>query len=195
VPASPEAARAALDTLRNDRLAGRVDQSHYLERSEYLQRVAAGEKIAAVDPHAVTMDQQFQRQYEEHMRPPAMEQYRLPPMPIEFDIATRKALAAASIPDHLAAPIAEGVVRASQATKGASAGEVQVIAQSVAGKLRDAWGDQFDTRLAAVEDLLDDMAEADPLIGAIVDRMPHAFAADLAVMTHLDTVAQYRSRR
>ena len=68
-PANAQEAQAALDTLRNERVAGRVDQSHYLERAEYLQRVIAGEQVAAPNQYP-TIEERLAQQYDEAMKAP-----------------------------------------------------------------------------------------------------------------------------
>jgi hypothetical protein len=200
-PASPEQASAMLNALRTDRLNDRVSQDRYLERSEYLRRVIAGEKIAAVDPYGVTMEQKLEREHEEYWTPPTdVAGYgQLPSVSEdpgkdgEWNLAVRKAFVAAGIPKHLAAPILEGMKETTRALEKAAPSVREAKSVSTLEHFRQSWGAEYDKRIAAIEDVLHLMAEADPRIAAIVDNHQWTFVASPAVIDYLDRVAQARA--
>jgi hypothetical protein len=205
-PASPDAARAALDSLRNERLANRLSQDQYLSRSEYLQRVIAGEKIAAVDPHAITQEQRFTQQYDELMQPPGpgvRYNFGSPPpgdtTPKEdldaINVKAAEALRAAGIPAHLGGPIYDSIDAMARKFADASESDIQLQLSSTKGRLQSLWGDQSTARIDAISNFLVEKANASAFLGEILDHTPWAIFGDPVVMEYLDRVVQHRARR
>ncbi len=195
-PANPQEAQAALDTLRNERLAGRVDQAHYLDRVEYLHRVIAGEQIAAPNPYP-TMEERLTQQYEESMKPPTeLHGYQLS-IDGEDSLAAHTAIAtafqAAGIPAMHGRVIVDEANRLRREVQTAQDSERHV--NSVASRLRERWGSEFDTRMARVDELLDTMADADPAVAQMLESRPWLVAGSLVTIDLLDRVAQYRAGR
>lgn len=194
-PASPQEAQAALDTLRNERLAGRVDQTHYLERAEYLQRVIAGEQIAAPNPFP-TLEERLERQYEESMEPPAdLHGYQLSLG--EDGLAAHTAIAtafkAAGIPAMHARVIVDEANRLTRQFKSLEEARPQV--DRVHSLLRERWGADFDARRQRIDELLDAMADADPRVEQLIESHPWMIAGSAMAMDLLDRVVQYRETR
>lgn len=202
-PVSADAARSALETLRSQRLAGQVGEHAYLERADYLARFAAGENAAAPpDPHAITQEQKLQQQYDVQMTAPKeLGQYgRLPPMSNdsaqaqEIDTAVRTAFVKAGIPAHLGPALVDAVNHISNKVSPTDERGIQTHLQSTANALRTQWGDQFDTRFAAITDLVCELGEGDPAVGEILDQAPWLIFASEAAMDYLGRIVDHRSK-
>lgn len=200
-PATPEAAQASLDSLRNDRIAGRVDQNRYLDRVEYLQRVIAGEKVQAIDPYCVTTEQRLERQYSEMMKPAAGHEYEFAyepgfehtPQTLAIDRELREAFAGAGIPKHLGGPLFGVIESTSKRFADADEATRQSQIHHVTSQLQSLWGDKFKDRLDAVDELVCDLASRSSAVGELLDESPW-FLADVSAMAWLDTIAQHKKR-
>jgi hypothetical protein len=199
-----EAAPAALEQLRADRLNGKLGQDAYLQRSEYLHGVLAAEPGAAAPapPKAfATQDEQLEQSYANHMQAPKPEHYANLPQAkafegdeaLAFDTAVRNCFHRGGIPAHLAPSILEGVIKNFDTLAGADESARAAALSASQAKLREYWGQDFDARLNQVDELVADMVEASPELGDMYDRAPWLFAADPAVMEYLDRVAQHRA--
>jgi hypothetical protein len=205
-PVTRDAAPAAIEQLRADRLNGRVTEGDYFKRSEYLHGVLAADPASAppAPPKTFeTQEEQFERQYDELMTAPTPEHYTNLPQAkafgdessIPIDTGIRNVFHRGGVPAHLAAPIAEGVFRAFDELAGADEATRQSKVSGSMEKLREMWGQEFDARLGRVNDLIAEMMEGDEAIGEIFDAVPWIFHADPAVMEYLGRVAEHRARR
>lgn len=204
-PVTREQARPQLEQLRADRLAGKVTEHDYLARADYLARLDAGEQVEPPKLYP-TMQEKFEQQYDEHMRAPEPEHYSTLPRArvfdevaeegsLEFDSAVRAAFHRGGIPNHLAGPILEGVIRTWDTLAKAPRTDVETRLQSTASKLREMWGPDYKARLDRVNDLVADMVEADEGLAAMFDRRPWLLHADVAVMDYLDRVASHKAAK
>lgn len=197
-PATPDAAKAALETLRQERLSGRVDQQRYVDRAEFLQKVIAGEQVTAPNPYP-TMEERLQQQYDESMQAPVeLHGYmNLPTMSTdgaqaqEIDTAMRTAFRAGGIPAQYAPTIAERVLAMSRE----SPDDVAIKVSTTGNQLRSRWGGQFATRKAAIDAIVEKMAAADERIAASIEAEPGIIYGDVFLMDLLDRVAQHQRRR
>jgi len=199
-PLTADQAQIQLEALRADRIAGKVTSAEYFERHERLARTAAGEQLPPADPPPRTAEERGEAEYAKWMAPPEeLGGYgRLPQIPgLEsaqaegFDAALRTALKAGGVPVHLANPIVEGLIRADRAV---GTGDPALHVQKVAAQLRQTWGDEYQSRVDRVADLVARMAETDDGLGKMLDRAPHLIA-DLQAMEYLDRVAAHRANR
>lgn len=202
-PASADAARSALETLRGQRLAGQVGERAYLDRADYLARLAAGENATAPpDPHAITQEQKLQQQYDLQMTAPKQpgEYGRLPSMSNdsaqaqELDTAVRTAFAKAGIPAHLGPALVDAVNHISNKVSPTDERGIQTHLQSTASALRTQWGDQFQARFDAITDLVCELGEGDPTVGEILDQAPWLIFASEAAMDYLGRIVDHRSK-
>jgi hypothetical protein len=201
-----EQAPAALERLRADRASGKIhSEHHYLERSEYLHGVMAADPAAAqpAAPKAFeTQDERLEQSYADQMQAPKPEHYTLPQAAafkgndqVAFDAGVRAVFHRGGVPQHLAAPILEGVIGNFDTLAGADEDSRQAKLSESQAVLRKWWGDDFDARFSKVNDLVADMLEASPELGEMFDNAPWLFAANPAVMDYLDRVAQHRANK
>jgi hypothetical protein len=199
-----ESAPAALEQLRADRMNGRVDESAFLQRSEYLHRVLSAQPGAAPPPANVLASPEdlVARDVDLQMSAPAPERYTNIPSAEalgdraqEFDVGLTKVLARGGIPQAYAPQLVENLFRDFAELSEVSEGERESRLSSVQSTLKTHWGDEFQTRLDRVNDLLADAMEADPTIAHAIERAPWAFHVNVWTMETLDRVAEHRARK
>lgn len=197
---TPEQARAELEQLRVSRVNGQVTQRDYLERSDFLARIAHGEQGVERPPERLEYlppEEQEARLIDEVMQPGRPEQYQIPPLSSstdeKFEAVMRDAMATAGIPARLGGTLAGQVDRLLSQFSKADPDAVIKHYQATGERLRQDWGDQYSARVQAVNDLLADVAEQNPLVANLLDRRPFAFS-DPWIMQTLWMVADHRNR-
>jgi hypothetical protein len=74
----------------------------------------------------------------------------------------------------------------------ASKEQIDLHGARIGNQLREQWGEDYDSRVEAVNNLLADIAEKYPLIGNLLDNAPYVFA-DVWTMISLWNVAEHRN--
>jgi hypothetical protein len=198
-----EAAPAALEQLRADRFNGKVSEDHFNKRGDYIRSVMDGKPGEAppAPPKAVeTIEERFDRDYAEHMTAPRPELYNnLPSAEFfgdrarEFDVGMTRVLSRAGIPQAYAPTLLENTYRDLIELTESGAEALSARVSSVKAELMTRWGDDYQRRLDAVDDLLADAVEADPTVAHTFERAPWIFACSLWSMESLDRVASHRA--
>lgn len=198
---TPEQARASLEQLRADRLEGKVTGRDFIERSDYLARLAHGEQGVAPPPKRfehMTPTEQAEHLYEESMRPAKAGEYDLPGATGDRDMEVksefREAMAAIGLPRQYGAFFHEQVDKHLQRFAHASPEAIGAHQESAAAKMQAQWGDQYEARVTAVSDLLDDVAQGNPFVARLLDHAPYVFA-DPWIMHTLWLIAEHKKRR
>jgi hypothetical protein len=200
-PPDPGQARAALESLRRERIEGRVTDRDYFERNEYLARIAHGEQDVQPPPERLEYlppDEQAERIWDETIAPAQPHEYRFHVQPgddeaLATDSAIRHALADAGIPAMWGGPIYETADRLLQKFAQADEGDIQTHIQSVNARLKAEWGDQYASRLGAVDSLIAELAAKHPVVDSLIRSAPYVFA-DERTMAWLAHVAERRNR-
>lgn len=196
-PSTPEAARTALDTLRQARIDNRVTERDYLARAEYLAQVASGETVAApANPYAEPSEQAL---IAEAMEPAKPHEYQIDLKVDEehktaADTAIRNAMSEAGVPSQYGRTLVAQIDQVMAKLEGASEKDVTAHVASVTSTLKERWGDKFAARLDAVDELVTDVATKSEFVANLIDHFPHAFA-DPWVMETLAYVAEHRSKK
>lgn len=202
---TPEAARAELEQLRVARIEGKVTQDVYLERADYLARLAAGEQNLAPPQEKLEYlppDQQAERLWLESLQPAQPHEYPLPGLDesdpeyaedLAVDTAVREMMSGIGVPAQWGLTFAETMGGLIDRFENAAPEEIRAYTTSVGEQLRAHWGEQYGKRLEAVSDLLAQAAEKHEFLGYILDKAPHAFA-DVRLMDWLAQIAERRAK-
>lgn len=201
VSPTPDQARASLEQLRADRLEGKVTDRDFFERSDYLARLAHGEQNVAPPPtrfEHMTPQEQEQHLVDEAMQPAQADEYDLPGATSSRDLEVksrfREAMADIGLPKQYGAFFYEQVDNHLQRFAMASPEAIDAHIASSTSKLQAQWGDQYEARIVAVSDLLDDVAQGNPFVARLLDHAPYVFA-DPWIMHTLWLVDERKKRR
>ncbi|MEX0734558.1 MAG: hypothetical protein WD944_06500 [Steroidobacteraceae bacterium] len=201
-PATRETAPATLEQLRTERIAGRVTDSDFFPRMDYLARVKAGEDVQVPNLHP-TMEQKFAQQHDELMRPGQPHEFRLerdpalPPLDeagLEHDAEIREALSAAQIPPRLASTLMERVDHVAKIMGDLSPDDREIKAGAMRADLQQKWGADYKANVELVSDFVARAAEKSPLLGDILDHAPFLLA-DTYLAESLLSIATFQAAR
>lgn len=193
-----ELARTKLVELRDRRLAGSVSDRDFATEMVRLGPIAAGEPPDSLQAPSLSIEENLLREVDALMAGAQPHEYLLPPFhaeptgeSVQWDNDMRSAMSAAEIPKHLGGPIFESINNVAGRLANASPSDRDAAIQSTAMQLHASWGDQFDKRLDAIDELIFTATEKHPRFAEIIYSAPWLLA-DPALLTHLDTVAQHR---
>jgi hypothetical protein len=199
-PADANQARTALDALRQQRLDGLVGEVQYLARSDFLARLANGEQASAPDLTARTSEEQLHAAFEQAMAPAKPDEYQFTwteavqdEFGQAFDAELRTAFSAAGIPKELGGSLFQAIDQHASRIVDGTPDQQQSAINVTAGLLRQRFGDQFNARIDAIDEIVAIATATSAALAELMDERPWLLA-DLEVMLTLDAIAQHRVR-
>lgn len=185
---APDASQAA-ETLRRDRVAGKIGEREFHERMAQLGPATTGEAGPVLFGDAVERDLAAAMAAPEHPGGYTFTASGSDAEALELDSQVREAFHAAGVPNSIASAVVSQVERLA-----AREAPERFISES-RDRLRATWGESFDERVAAIDAWID----SQPKLRAIADRFVDAglghVLADPIVLSQLDALVSYRSRR